>query len=112
MPQEEQFKRILDWQDKHEVEDRQVAHESKTALTEIINRFTAFEIKQATNQEILLELGQDTKEIKEQTIKTNGRVSGLENWRAYIVGGGAVIVTVIIPTLAWVIKQILTIKVQ
>jgi hypothetical protein len=35
-----------------------------------------------------------------QVKKTNGRVSSLEKWRAYLVGGGIVIVTLV----GWIIQ--------
>ena len=38
-----------------------------------------------------------TTRIEAQTIKTNGRVSKLENWRWAIIGGFAVITSIIIP---------------
>jgi Flp pilus assembly protein TadB len=39
-------------------------------------------------------------EVLEQVKKTNGRVSSLEKWRAYLVGGGIVIVTLV----GWIIQ--------
>lgn len=44
--------------------------------------------------------------IETQTVKTNGRVSKLENWRAYSAGALAVITLVIVPILGWALYQI------
>ncbi len=44
-------------------------------------------------------------EILEQTKKTNGRVSKLENWRAYLVGAWAVVSLVVIPAFTYVYFQ-------
>lgn len=35
--------------------------------------------------------------IKEQVIKTNGRVSSLENWKAFILGGLAILSIILVP---------------
>ncbi len=35
--------------------------------------------------------------IEEQTMKTNGRVSSLENWQAYVVGFCACVAILILP---------------
>lgn len=46
---------------------------------------------------------QDTlKRIEEQTTRTNGRVSKLENWRNYIGGALAVISFIVLPLISWV----------
>lgn len=37
----------------------------------------------------------DLRDIKEQTLKTNGRVSKLERWRSYLAGGMAVIALIL-----------------
>ena len=105
METQEQFKRILSWQDKHELEDRKIDSENKLTLQEI-------KIDNATNKEILNEQTALLIEIKNQTIKTNGRVGKLENWRAYILGAMAVVIVVIIPALTWVVQQIISIKIQ
>lgn len=39
--------------------------------------------------------------IESQTTRTNGRVSKLENWRSYMLGGMAVIVFSL-PAIAWI----------
>lgn len=44
--------------------------------------------------------------IEKQTIKTNGRVSSLENWRSYTVGAMAVITLIIVPILGWALYQV------
>lgn len=43
------------------------------------------------------EIGKDTKEIKAQTIKTNGRVTKLEHWRTAVLAAGGIITSIIIP---------------
>lgn len=35
--------------------------------------------------------------IKDQVIKTNGRVSSLENWKAFILGGLAILAIILVP---------------
>lgn len=41
-------------------------------------------------------------EIKAQVERTNGRVSNLENWKAFMLGGLAVITTLFVPMfLSW-----------
>ena len=49
----------------------------------------------------------DIVEIKEQTTKTNGRVTKLENWRNYITGGLAVLTLLVIPVLLLVVAKLL-----
>lgn len=44
-------------------------------------------------------------EILEQTKKTNGRVRALEVWRGYIVGGLAVVTTLLIPVLTILLQS-------
>lgn len=43
------------------------------------------------------EIAKDTKEIKIQTTKTNGRVTRLEHWRTAVLAAGGIITSVIIP---------------
>jgi len=43
--------------------------------------------------------------IETQTIKTNGRVTSLEKWRAYVLGFCACITILFIPLLYFVIKK-------
>lgn len=47
----------------------------------------------------------DLAEIKAQTIKTNGRVSSLENWRYAVVGGLTVITVLIVPLFIDLLKR-------
>jgi hypothetical protein len=47
--------------------------------------------------EIVNEIRCDVKEIKEQTLRTNGRVGKLEIWRGIITGGLIVISAVVVP---------------
>lgn len=41
-------------------------------------------------------------EIKEQTVKTNGRVSRLENWRWLLMGGMSIITAMVIPLIVYI----------
>lgn len=41
--------------------------------------------------------------IENQTTKTNGRVGEMEKWRSFITGAVAVLVTLVVPILAWAI---------
>lgn len=45
--------------------------------------------------------------IEQQTIKINGRVSGLEKWKSYITGGLAVITLMLVPILIWSLTQMI-----
>lgn len=51
------------------------------------------ELKEQNGQQTaqLKSIGQEISEVKIQTIKTNGRVTNLEQWRWYILGGMAVL---------------------
>lgn len=40
---------------------------------------------------------ENQKLIKDQVIKTNGRVSSLENWKAFILGGLAILAIILVP---------------
>ena len=56
--------------------------------------------QETINAEVLLkleEMHKDIAEIKAQTMKTNGRVSVLENWRWLITGGIIILSTVVLP---------------
>lgn len=57
-------------------------------------------VKQHINDTITTPLAR----IEEQTTKTNGRVTALENWRNYIAGCVVVITLVILPYLFILIK--------
>ena len=53
-----------------------------------------------TNREIetfLEEVRTKLDEIKEQTTRTNGRLSALERWRSFITGGLAILAMLFIP---------------
>lgn len=39
--------------------------------------------------------------IEEQTTKTNGRVSKLENWRSLLIGGWAILILFVLPILVY-----------
>lgn len=45
--------------------------------------------------------------IEEQTIKTNGRVSKLENWRSYTAGAVAIICLVVVPITGFLALKVL-----
>lgn len=47
--------------------------------------------------------------ILAQTTKTNGRVNRLENWRFMLAGAFAIFVMIILPSLTWIVKQIIPI---
>lgn len=47
--------------------------------------------------------------IENQTTKTNGRVSKLENWRSYVVGAVAVLTLIVLPAIGWILSKLLTI---
>jgi anti-sigma-K factor RskA len=47
-------------------------------------------------------------QILEQTQKTNGRVSRLENWRSYILGALAALATLILPIAFMIISEIIS----
>lgn len=57
-------------------------------------------------KEQIAEIHTDVKEIKIQTLKTNGRVSKLEFWRSVIVWGFGVLVALSIPIGAFIKLQI------
>lgn len=46
--------------------------------------------------------------IEKQTVKTNGRVTSLEQWKAYMAGAIAVITVLIIPVLLLIVRYVLT----
>ena len=45
--------------------------------------------------------------IKEQTVKTNGRVGKLETWRAMLIGGWVMLTAILIPTGIFVLDLII-----
>jgi hypothetical protein len=47
------------------------------------------------------ELMRVLRRIEDQTTKTNGRVSLLENWRSYITGAVAIFILIVLPMLIW-----------
>jgi len=61
-----------------------------------------------SNREIdshFLEIKETLERIEKQTIKTNGRVSSLEEWRSYVVGAVAVLVLIGLPLLTYNLWQ-------
>lgn len=61
-----------------------------------------------TNREIrefVSDIKGDIQEIKEQTQRTNGRVSALEQWRWFILGGLTIISMLIVPILLRIATQ-------
>ena len=42
--------------------------------------------------------------IHAQTVKTNGRVSALENWKWFITGGLAILVVIIVPVALEIVR--------
>lgn len=57
-------------------------------------------MEEPTNKELMhyiKDIRQTVSDIKEQTIKTNGRVSSLEVWKGVMIGGLAVITVMIVP---------------
>lgn len=66
---------------------------------------------QPTNGELALMIGSLSEhivEIKEQVIKTNGRVGVLENWRSTVLGGLLVTNVILLPTAITLIVKYLT----
>ena len=45
--------------------------------------------------------------IEAQTIRTNGRVTKLENWQSLIIGGASIVSFIVIPTLVWIFSDVL-----
>ena len=48
-------------------------------------------------------------EILDQTKLTNGRIGKLERWRAYITGGLAVVIIILLPLLIWTLSQLINV---
>ncbi len=50
--------------------------------------------------------------IEVQTTKTNGRVTAVERWRYIMMGSIAVLVTIVVPLLAWALWVLVNIQGQ
>lgn len=57
-------------------------------------------------QEFFKDIKESLERIETQTSKTNGRVSKLENWRAYLTGSIVVLSTVVLPIAGWIVYRI------
>lgn len=63
-----------------------------------------------TNKELMhyiKDIKGDVSEIKVQTKLTNGRVSGLENWRWFITGGLTIITLLILPVVFIIVSSVI-----
>lgn len=57
-----------------------------------------------TNREIREkwhDISNDLQEIKNQTTRTNGRVTTIERWQYMFMGGMGVLTVIVVPLLAW-----------
>jgi hypothetical protein len=68
-------------------------HEQMTALQQLMERR-------------FMEIASTLEEIKEQTKKTNGRVTKLELWRSMILGGSGVIIFIFGYLFQWIIRKV------
>jgi hypothetical protein len=71
-----------------------------TATASIIDRNSVHDSLSSINKTM--------NEVLEQTKKTNGRVSNLENWRAYILGAVAVLTALVLPIVFMVVNEIIS----
>ena len=69
-------------------------------------------VKQETYNEltghVLKDIQNDMKEVVVQTKKTNGRISVLENSKAYLAGAMAVIITLFLPIIFIIVSNFLS----
>ena len=65
------------------------------------------EIHNEMHNLLLKEIQNDVKEVVIQTKKTNGRVDTQENWRAYLTGALAVIITFLLPVIFMIVSNYL-----
>lgn len=73
-------------------------HEVDYSNREIDTKFFNLKEHIDENHQVVMET---LDRIEKQTTKTNGRVSSLENWRSWIVGGLAVFAFLVIPLLVY-----------
>lgn len=62
------------------------------------------------NRERHSDIMKELREIKEQTVKTNGRVGKLELWRGILTGGIIIIGTLVIPLVVYAFNIAVTKK--
>ena len=55
-------------------------------------------------REFFADIKKDLSDIKSQVTRTNGRVSSLENWRWFIMGGLAIISIFLVPVILSYLK--------
>ena len=51
-------------------------------------------------EELLIRIDERTTATYHLAMKTNGRVTALEKWRAYIVGGGTILIIIV----GWIVQ--------
>jgi hypothetical protein len=83
---EEKLQQMHDWQVRHQASDD-----------------SAFKTFQTTLDEDL----RQTNKVLDHVEKTNGRISKLELWRMYIMGGMSVIILMIVPILLFMVYKTL-----
>ena len=77
-------------------------------LDVLTDKATASVIDRNSVHDSLSSINKTMNEVLEQTKKTNGRVSNLENWRAYILGAVAVLTALVLPVVFMVVNEIIS----
>ena len=54
---------------------------------------------------VLTDIKNELITVREQTVKTNGRVSKLEMWRMFILGGLSIVTVLIVPLILYVLTR-------